>query len=132
MAGKVFVFGFGIFRQTNFYKLDLFELMLADQPARVAAVTAGLATKTRRVGGVVFREIGRVENLFRMVIRNRNFGRRDQRKAAFVLYVKQVVLKFRQLVRAKKRGSIYQKRRQSLGVTVLSGMNVEHEVNESP
>ena len=114
----------GIFGQAYLYKLDLFKLMLADQTPRVLTVAACLAPKTGRISRVFDRQVLSVEDLFGVVIGDRDLGRWDQRKAAFVLDMKQVVLKLRQLVGPEQRCAIYEKRRQSLGIAVLGRVNV--------
>src|SRR5687767_5126289 len=105
--------------------------MLADQTACIAAIAARLATETRRVGGVIFWQIGGVEDLLRMVIRHRHLGRRDKGKPASIFYMKQIVLKFRQLIRSKQRRPIYKKGWQRFHVSILARMDVEHKIDES-
>ena len=75
----------GFFRQRKLDQLDFFELMLADQAARVLAVAARFAAKTRRVRSVIYRQICGVEYLVGVIIRHRNLGRRDQGEAALVV-----------------------------------------------
>src|SRR5687767_2792974 len=103
------MFLLGVFRQAQLYEFDLFKLMLADKPARVFSVTAGLASKTRRVCRIIFGQFTGIKDLLGVIIRDRDLCRRDQSKTAVVLYMKQVVLKFWQLICAKKGRPVYEK-----------------------
>src|SRR5438552_3640468 len=120
----------GILRQAQFHKLDLFKLMLTENSPCITAVTAGLAAKARRIGGVIFWQLPGVENLTGVIVCNGDLGGRDQRKTAVVLYVKKVLFKFWKLSGAEEGGTIHQKRRLRLGISVLNGVNIEHKIDK--
>src|SRR5436853_7765668 len=104
--------------------------MLPDQSPSIAAVAAGLASETWRVRGEMLRQAGCIEYLIRIVVRYRHLGRGNQGKLALVLYMEKVLFEFRQLVGAEKGLSIYEERRQRLGITVFHGMNIALEVDQ--
>ena len=58
--------------------LDLVELVDAEDAARVLAGGAGLAPEAGRVRGVADRQLGRVEDLVAVQVRDRDLGGRDQ------------------------------------------------------
>src|SRR4051812_21365938 len=102
--------------------------MLSDQTARVPSVAARLTSKARCVRYIIFWQITRVEDLVRVIVGHRDLGRRYERELSIVLYMKQIVLKFWQLVGPKECRTVYQEWRQCLGVTMLAGVDLEHQV----
>src|SRR6185436_5361265 len=117
------MFSVGIFRSSHFYKLDLFELMLSYQAASIFAIAARFASKARCISGVIFRQVGSVEDLTGMIICYRNLCSWNQGESALVLYMEKVLLEFRQLICSKECFAIYQKRRQRFSVAMLARVN---------
>src|SRR2546423_15590528 len=104
--------------------------MLAYDAARVAPVTARLRTKARRISDESLRQLRLVQNLIAVDVRDRHFRRRDEIQPALVLQLKQIGLELRQLRRAEQRIFVDDKRRQSLFITMLVRMYVNHEIDE--
>ena len=128
ISRQLLVFRIGVLGKTYLDELDLFELVLADQPARVPTVTSRFTAKARTIRRVALWQILRVEYLLRMIGRDRHFRRRDEGKSALIADVEQIVFELRKLVCTEERRTIDKKRRQRLGVAVLGGVNIEHEI----
>src|SRR5438067_7360125 len=105
--------------------------MDAQNPARFAASRTSLSPKTRRIGNVLFRQFMRAQNLFAMKIRYRHF--RSRRKKELIIFqAVHVGFEFRQLRCSGHAIAPHQKRRAHLFVTMLAGVQIEHEVDQTP
>ncbi len=111
-------------------QLDLVELVLADDAARVLAEAAGLGPEAWRVGRHLHRQLGGVEDLVAVHVRDRHLGGRDQVVGPLVVQLEEVLLELRQLSGPEERLVVDDDRRQHLGVAVLSSVQVEHEVHQ--
>src|SRR5919107_282177 len=78
VARQPFEFLVRVLGERELHQLDLVELVLADDAARVAAVRAGLRAEAGRVGDGLQRKLGGVEYLLAMDVRHRHLGRRDK------------------------------------------------------
>src|SRR6185295_7102415 len=132
IGGQRFKLVIRILRQRILHQLDLFKLMLADNATRVLAVAACLRSKTWRVSYPLHRQLGDIENLFAIVVSHRNFGRRNQIEVSLVIQPEQVGFKFRQLPGSKQRVAIDDKRRESFQITMLTRVQLEHKIDQSP
>ena len=99
--------------------LDLVELVDAQDAARVLAGGAGLAPEARRVGDVADRQLGRLEDLVAVDVRDRDLGGRDQVQVVAGDDV-HLVLLVRDLAGAARRGRVDDDRRPDLGEAVLA------------
>ena len=70
--------GIGLVRPHDLHELDLVELVLADQSARVLAVGAGLRAEAGRVRDQLERQFGRIEDAVAREVGQRHFRGRDQ------------------------------------------------------
>ena len=103
--------------------------MLANDPPHVAAVRAGLAAEARRVGAQLDGQRIGLQRLIAVDIGHGDLGRGNQPEIVS-LALEQVLFEFGQLPRAEEAGRIHQEGRQHLGIAVLAGVHVEHEVDE--
>ena len=118
--------------------------MLADHAAGVAPGGARLGAKARRQRGQAHRQFLLVENGFADEVCQRHFGGGDEPEPfapqlAHGIFInggqqlaldrpELIVLKLRQLPRAKHHVIAHQQRRIDLGVAVLVGVEIEHEL----
>ena len=78
MADHFFQRSVAVVRVHDLHHLDLVELVLADQAARVTTGAAGLRPETGAVGGQLDRHLRSVENLLAHTVGQGDFGGRDQ------------------------------------------------------
>ena len=109
-------------------ELDLVELVLADQAARIAAGAASLGAEARRVAAVVLRQLAAVEDLIAVVVRRRHLSRRHE-VVVETLEFEHVIGKLRQLARTRHARLVGDVRCEHLRVAVLVGVQVHHEVD---
>ncbi|CRD57893.1 hypothetical protein BN126330174 [Stenotrophomonas thermophila] len=130
-AGHALVFGIALFRATDRDQLDLLELVLADHAAHVAPAAAGLGTEAHRVGGHAQRQALGIDDLVAHDVGQRHFRGRDQ-VARGIAHggLEQVVLELRQLAGAAQRIGVDQQRHVGFLITVLAGMQVDHELGQ--
>src|SRR5690349_8463817 len=86
-------------------QLDLVELVRSQNSARVLARGAGLATEAFAVRDKSHRNHLGIENLVTIEVRDRDFGRRDEKQLIAARCVR-VILELRQLAGARHRRSI--------------------------
>ena len=110
--------------------LDLVELVDAQDAAGVLASRAGFAPEARGVGGIADRQLGRLEDLVAMQVRDRDLGRRDQVQLVAGDDVHLVFL-VRDLAGAGRARRVDDGRRPDLGEAVLAGVDVEEPADES-
>ncbi len=123
--------GIAVFRRTGGHQLHLFELVLADHAARIAATTAGFGAETHRMGGHAQWQTLGVDDLLAHDIGQRHFGGGDQITARLAHFgLKQIVFEFRQLTGAAHRIGIDQQRHVGFFVTVFAHMQVQHELRQ--
>ena len=114
--------------------------MLADHAARVLAVASRFRAEARRVRGELHRQrVGR-QDLAAHRVRERDLGRRYEIQAlvglriagrnAALLHREHVGFELRELRGADQRLGVDDVRRVALGVAVLRGLDVEHELSQ--
>ena len=132
MAGQFFQRLPGLVGAHDLHQLHLVELVLADHAARVLAVAAGLGAEARRVADELERQRLGGDDLVAHDVGHRHFGGRDQVELAAVgaRHAEQVFLELRQLAGAEHAVGIDQVGHVDLGVAVLGGVQVEHELGE--
>lgn len=123
-----------LLRMHDLHQLDLVKLVLANHAAHVAPARTGFGTKTRRMADKLERQRFGGKNFVAHDIGHRHFGGRNQIERVLIAaqHLEQVFLEFRQLAGAHQAGGIDQVRRVQLGVAVLLGMGVEHELGKRP
>src|SRR6266705_2753399 len=72
----------------------------------------------------------RVHDFFAVIICNRHFGGGHEIQTAFVFQFEKICFEFWKLSGPKQRFAIDDKWRQSLAITMLPGMQVEHEIDQ--
>ncbi len=117
------------------HELDLVELVLADEPAHVLAVRARLAAEAGRVGRVRDRQPVALEDLLAVQVGQRHLGGGDEVEVVRALVAlardaKRVVGELGQLAGAAHGRVLDEVGRGDLGVAVLAGVQVEHELRE--
>ena len=121
----------------DLHQLDFFELVLAYHAARIASVRAGLAAEAGGVRDILQRQLFQRRDGVAHHVGHRNFGGGDQVEifytciAHMAWHFEQIFFKFWQLAGATHRLRIYQIRHISLGVAMLVGVSVEHELRQS-
>src|SRR6516164_11716656 len=105
--------------------------MDAQNPTRLAASRTSLSPKTRRIGNILFRQFIRAQYFFAMKIRYRHFSRRCEKELTIFQAV-HVGLELRQLRGSDHAIAAHQKRRAHLFITMLAGVQIEHEVDQTP
>ena len=110
------------------HELHLVELMGPEHAARVLSRRTGFAPETLRVCHEAHRERRCLEHLVAVQVRDRHFGRRDE-KEVLVLHGVRVVLELRQLTSARHARAIHEVGRPDLLVAVLARVHV-HEIHE--
>ena len=96
---------------------------------RVSLPAAGLAPEARAVGGIADRELGRLEDLVPVQVRDRDLGRRDQVQLVAGHDVHLVFL-VGDLARTGGAGGIDDRGRPDLGEAVLPRMDIEEPADE--
>ena len=104
--------------------------MLPDQPVDILAVRSRLAAKAGRVGGVLEREISAIEYLAAVKIGERHLGGWDEIEIPFARDLEEILLELGQLSGANQRLRVCQKRRLHLSITMLPGVQIQHEVDQ--
>ena len=127
-------------RRRDRNQFDLCELMLPDHAAGIAPGSARFGAKARRQRGQPHRQFFFVDDGFANEIGQRHFGGGDETEAfglqpsigsgeQFALDgPKLIVLEFRQLPGAEHHLVPHQQRRIDLGIAVLVGVEIEHEL----
>ena len=105
--------------------------MLADKASRIPARGARLLAEARRVCRVVYWQLISRDDLLCPQVGHRDLGRRDE-EHVLCRKIKHVVLELRQLTGARHRLAVCHERRKDLGIALLFGVQVEHEVDDSP
>ena len=118
-----------VLRLLEQHHLDLVELVDAEDAAGVLAGRAGLAPEARRVRRVVDRQVGRLEDLVAVEVRDRDLGGGDQVQVVAGDDVHLVFL-VRDLAGAARRRGVHDRGRPDLGEAVLGGVDVEEPVDE--
>ena len=108
------------------HQLDLGELMLPDHAAGIAAGGARLGAKTRRQRRQPHRQFFFLDDGFADEVGQRHFGGGDEPQS--LPRAKHVFGGLRQVTRAIGGLFAHQQRRIDLGVTVLVGVEIEHEL----
>ena len=103
--------------------------MDAEDAAGVLAGRAGLAPEARRVGRVADRQLGGLEDLVAVEVRDRDLGRRDQVQVVAGDDVHLVFL-VGDLAGAARGRRVDDDRRPDLGEAVLAGVDVEEPVDQ--
>ena len=115
------------------HQLHFLKLMLTDNSADILPIRSGFAAKTGSVRGQANWQARRIQNFVAIKIRHRHLGRRNQPKIFLaVRYTKRILREFRKLACPIHRFGIHQVRWKHFGVSVLSGVQIEHEVGEGP
>ena len=84
------------------HQLDLVELVLADEAAHVLAVGAGLGAEAGREGDVLPRQVGRLQHLVAVQVRERHLRGRDQVEVAVArARLEEVALELGELARCR-------------------------------
>ena len=104
--------------------------MLADHAARITPRSACFGTKTWRECCNAHGQLTLIKNAFAHQIGQRDFGCRDQ--PIIIPCPELVIAEFRQLRRTNHRLIFDQKRRIDFGIAMRAGMQVEHELPQSP
>jgi len=105
--------------------------VLTDQPPRVLAVGAGLRAEAGRIRHKVHGQQVFVEDFVPVNVGDRNFGRRNQ-VVLHAFDLEQVFLELRKLARAGHAVGVDHEGRQHFGVAVLPGVQIQHEIGDSP
>src|SRR5262245_32533070 len=106
--------------------------MLANETADVLAVGSRLAAEARGIGGVQNWQFPAVEDLLAMHVCKRDFGGRHKIQIPVTRDFEQVGLELRQVAGADERSAVDQERRLDFSIPVISGMQIQHEVDERP
>ena len=130
MAGQLLERRLGVLRSRDLNEFDLFELVLADHAARVLAVGPRLAPETRGLRGVAQRQLVGVEDLAGDHVGHRHLGGRDQVTRRIVGGGEGVFAELRQLAGTGHRLRVDKVRQVELGVAVLAGVHVQHELRQ--
>jgi hypothetical protein len=129
VAGEQLQLRRGVLGRAVAHQLDLVELVQALDSARVLPRGAGLPAEARRVGDEPARQVGGVEHLVPVQVRDRHLGGRDEEQVVAAHRVR-VVLELRELPRAGHRRPRDERRRPHLLVAVLGDVRVDEVVEE--
>src|SRR5205823_4944558 len=110
-------------------ELDLFKLVDALDATDVAAGAHLLAAKTHGLGGIEEGQGPRFEDFAAVKVGERRFSGRDEPEVLFRVVVK-VLPKLGQVAGAEEVFFAHDKGWVDLGVAVLAGVDIEHEVDE--
>jgi hypothetical protein len=105
--------------------------MLPDEPPDVLAVGAGLAPEAGRVGDEPLGQDAAVEDLVPVEARQWHLGRRDEVPVK-ALELEQVLLEPGKVPGPGQRLGVGHERRQDLGETSVTRVEVQHEADEGP
>src|SRR5437867_2182778 len=103
--------------------------MHPDDPACLAPGCASFTPETWRIGNKLFRKIGNAQNFLAKKVRQLNFRSRRKEKVVLLQPI-HVSFKLRKLRCADHAIASHQKRRADLDITVLSRVQVDHEINQ--
>ena len=138
VGDHLLVFRVAVLGLDDLDQLDLVELVDADHAAGADARRAGLAAKTRRVGAVGNRKLVLREEFLAMDVGDGRFGGRDEiqfaERGGVQPFLDGVILvgELGELADAFEALRPDHERRRDLGVAVLAGVQVEHELNQRP
>lgn len=131
VADHLLHLGPGVGRSADADHLHLGELVLADQPAGVAPVRAGLGAETRCLCGQGDRQVRGRDDLVGVEVGERDLCGGDEEELALGdPGGEQVLLELGQLARARHGLAGDEERNGVLDVTVAAGVQVEHERDE--
>jgi hypothetical protein len=122
----------------DLHHLDLVELVLADHAARVAPGAAGLGAEARAVRGELDRQLLGRQDLLAHGVGQRDLAGRDQVLlglrviGAASQHPEHVLLELGQLAGAFEHLAVDDVGRVALGVAVLGGLHVQHELRQRP
>src|SRR5260370_36464277 len=111
----------------EFEELDLLELMLAEDTARVFSGGAGFGAEASRPGGDEDGKFFFGNGFVAVEIVKLDFGSWREPEVG-VLKFEKISGKLRQLARPRERSSIHKKRRQDFRVVVLAGVHGEEKI----
>ena len=131
MRGQYLQLLVGILRFAEFDQLNLIELMLANQTSRILAIGACFTAKAGSVGDEIHGEVFCRQDFIREDIGHGNFGGGNQ-KVVGSFHMKQVGFKLGQVARSKEAAAVGHKGWEDLQITMLPGVNMQHEVHEGP
>ncbi len=129
----------GLFASREFDELDLLELVLADHAADVFAVAAGFAAEAWCPGAEGDGELRFVEGLVAEEVGDGDLSGGDEPViailkfagvGALVVAVKGVFGELRELAGPEEGTRVDHEGREDFGVSVLAGVEIEHEVGE--
>jgi len=106
--------------------------MLADHAAGVLAVGTRLGAETGGVGDPLARHVIRLDDLVADQVGHRHLGGGDQVVARFAAELEQILLELGQLPGAAQAVGVDHVGHIGLGVAVLAGVGVEHELDQGP
>src|SRR5438105_3928538 len=97
--------------------------------AAIVLGSAGLGPPRRRVRHVLQRQLVAIQDLFAVEVRDRDLSGRYQPEIP-ILHLEQLVGELGEVRGAYHRSRVDQHRRPQLGVAMLAGVHVEHELNQ--
>ena len=87
----------GSFRFAEFHHLHFMELVHPDQSSCVASCASGFRTERRTHRCEIDRQICFIHDFIAIIVRQRNFRRRNQREVALIRQLEYVLFEFREL-----------------------------------
>src|SRR5262245_10921025 len=129
VSRKRFKFVIRLFRCCYFDQLYLVELMHAENATGFAASCASFAPETWRIANEFRGNIGYADNYIAMKVRELNLCSWCK-KHLVLLQTVHVRFKFGQLRRADHTIAPNQKRRTDFGVTMLTRVQIDHEIDQ--
>ena len=136
MAGHFFQRVHRVFRANDLHHFNFIELVHTDQTTGITTVRTCFRTEARRMRGHFDRQRIFVNDFVANQVGQRNFCRWDQRIVAAVSFfiqrtgVEQIASKFRQLPCSVQRVMVNQIRNVVFAVTMLFGMQIQHELRQ--
>src|SRR6266436_123449 len=133
-----FMLGGTFFRLDDLYQLDLVELVDANHSSSAHARCSGFASKTRSVSAVINWKLAFLKDFLAMNVCHRRFGGWDEvqlaQRGSIQAFLNGVILigKLRELAHSFQALRTDHQRWGHLCVTVLGGMQLEHELNQGP
>ena len=118
----------GFFRFGEFNQLNLVELMHTNQATGITACSTGFCTEASAVCGIFQRQLIAGQNIITMIVGYRNLCGRNQVHIA-VFQLVHILGKFRQLAGALHACTVNDERREEFGITMLSGVYIQEEVD---
>ena len=128
IVGQLVQLGPGFFRFGEFNQLNLVELMHTDQTTGITACSTGFCTEASAVCGIFQRQLVAGQNVVTMIVGYRNLRSRNQVHVA-VFQLVHILGKFRQLAGALHACTVNDERREEFGITMLSGVYIQEEVD---